>query len=523
MADWFVSGAGYNTTKFPYSNRPWTPGEYMVPVFNDATANNEVARPVLWECTTGGSSTATPAWPASVTYDTTTVTQNGVVWLARKPDTWAKATLWIRHLSNNPGAAAGDRILCDAGNPSPVNVGNPFGTTYTFAAGTMAAPIQVLSVTPNGASGFSAVTTGFIEKVTSTAGSGMFIIGFVYMVGVELWWGSGVGGNQSLNLANTTGACWIKMVDCVLGLRQTGSSNYVFGGSGNNNTAQYVELVNTNIELNSVQHVIDSRCRVVWRGGTVIANAQPTTNGLFRCNSGVGLVDVYGVDMSGVNNTASLARWNTGNLQLTLHNCKIASGVPLVLGTPNGPHSGVVTLLNSDSADTNYRFQESSYAGNITVETTIVRTGGSTTPSGTAYSMQMESTNASFMYPLCPSEKLRRAVWNTTLSAMTPALETITDGVTLKEGEAWAEVEYLGTSGFPLGTFANDNGGSNVAFPSTTNQESSSASWSTGSIASPVKQKLKPSFTPQEAGPLLLYPVLAKPSTIVYVDAHKAA
>src|SRR6188508_3468017 len=84
MASFYLkSGAG----AIEYSNRAWTLGEKMVPARADNSTNFAVARKWVWEVTTAGTSSATPAWPAvSATQDVTTVTEaGGVIWTARKP------------------------------------------------------------------------------------------------------------------------------------------------------------------------------------------------------------------------------------------------------------------------------------------------------------------------------------------------------------------------------------------------------------------------------------------------------
>ena len=108
-------------------------------------------------------------------------------------------------------------------------------------------------------------------------------------------------------------------------------------------------------------------------------------------------------------------------------------------------------------------------------------------------------------------------VWNdTTGAAKTVTVEIVTDGVTLTDGECWLEVMYLGTSGVPLGTLIRDAKADVLA--SAANQTSSSETWTTTGLTTPIKQKLSVTFTPQEKGFFIARVVLAKPSTTVYVD-----
>ena len=109
-------------------------------------------------------------------------------------------------------------------------------------------------------------------------------------------------------------------------------------------------------------------------------------------------------------------------------------------------------------------------------------------------------------------------VWNGPVgSAQTATVEIITDNVTLTDAEAWLEVEYLGTSGFPLGLFANDRVADPI-FGTPANQATSTVDWTTTGLATPIKQKLGVAFTAQEKGLVRARVVVAKASTTVYYD-----
>lgn len=188
----------------------------------------------------------------------------------------------------------------------------------------------------------------------------------------------------------------------------------------------------------------------------------------------------------------------------------------LVSGSIPGPGARY-ELHNCDSADTNYRLWAEDYAGSIKSETTIVRTGGATDGT-TAVSWKMASS-ANARYPTVLLVSFERAVWNsTTGSSVTATVEIVTDGVTLKDDECWIEVEYLGNGSYPLGTWINDAKVDVLA--AAANQASSSETWTTTGLTTPVKQKLYVTFTPQEAGYIVWRVVLAKASATVYVDPY---
>lgn len=208
---------------------------------------------------------------------------------------------------------------------------------------------------------------------------------------------------------------------------------------------------------------------------------------------------------------------NNANLY-EFENCKLGSSVTLTTGSSPGQGGSVVRLVNCDSADTNYRYEYQAYQGSIVNETTIVRTSGASDGTTPVSRKMVSNANAKFYSPLVDSFD-DIIIWNeTTGSSKTLTIEVVSDGVTFKDDELWLEVEYLGTSGFPLSSLAHDRKTNPLA--SGTNQDTSSVTWTTTGLSSPVKQKLVATFTPQEKGPIRARVMLAKASSTVYID-HK--
>ena len=100
-------------------------------------------------------------------------------------------------------------------------------------------------------------------------------------------------------------------------------------------------------------------------------------------------------------------------------------------------------------------------------------------------------------------------------SAQTITLDVLTDGVTLTDAEAWLEVDYFAGS-TSIGTTATDAVADALATPA--NQTTSSATWTTTGITTPVKQSLSVTVTPGAADYAIVRAVFAKPSTTVYID-----
>ena len=233
---------------------------------------------------------------------------------------------------------------------------------------------------------------------------------------------------------------------------------------------------------------------------------------------GGGDISITGFDFSGapsnMNVLLSTAIYSGGTITLT--NCKMPSGwtgglFSTSLPTVTAPK---IVMTNCDSVDTNCRLWTSAYAGMVYSETAIVRTGGAsdgTTP--LAWKM-ISSTTPNFRGSTLATPEI--VVWNDSIgTAKTVTVEVLTDGVTLKDDECWLEVQYLGTSGFPLGVFASDAKADVLA--TAADQATSTEAWTTTGLTTPVKQKLSVTFTAQEKGFVHAKVMLAKPSTTVYV------
>lgn len=202
-------------------------------------------------------------------------------------------------------------------------------------------------------------------------------------------------------------------------------------------------------------------------------------------------------------------------MTVRIANCKLPASWTGSLFTGTRGAGQRVSMYNCDNADTNYRLWIEAYSGSVRDETIIVRTGGAS--DGTTPISWKMVTNANSNELTVPLRSDPIAVWNSTVGTpITVTLETVTDNVTLTDAEAWIDVDYLGTSGFPLGASISDKRATVLTTPA--NQTSSSVAWTTTGLTTPVKQKLSVTFTPQEVGFIYATVRLAKASTTVYVD-----
>jgi hypothetical protein len=302
-------------------------------------------------------------------------------------------------------------------------------------------------------------------------------------------------------------------------LRHVGTSatatDRIVLGNGSAGVLQHTLLLNTTVSVGHTNQRIGFTANWDMRGGAInvigggglTTMLRPATRGQAR---------LVGVDLSTQTTGHALVTVVTGSSAIiSFEQCKLGASVALTTGTHPGQPGTMARIENSDSADTNYRMQRTSYEGTVSSETTIVRTGGASDGT-TALSHKFVTTaNSRFLFPLVGPEIVQ---WNTsTGSSKTVTVEFVHDSVTnLQDDEIWLEVEYLGTSGFPLALLTSDRMTDILSTPA--DQTDSSATWTTTGLTNPNTQKLVVTFTPQEIGLIRARVVLAKESYTVYVD-----
>lgn len=377
----------------------------------------------------------------------------------------------------------------------------------TFA-GTYAAPTKIISVNDS---------TGVVENGAEVKVTGNFtttLNGSLYVQGVTFR--HGISNTSSASLTFASASSKIVLEGCSLRNESSGTSSTITFGNSASTIISIVELINTDISLNAAGARFSLGGQLLWRGGAYVPlTNQPTA--LFTLNQrsyGPSLVE--GVDLSALPSTVNIVGNGNGTCSLMLRNCKLpASWSGSLVGVAITTPGFRVEMHNCDSADTNYRLWVEDYAGSIKSETTLVRTGGAS-DGVTGYSLKMTTTaNANALVAPLVSPEI--VIWNDDVgSSKTVTFEILHDSATnLTDGEIWIEVQYLGTSGVPLGSFVSDAKADVLA--TAADQTTSSETWTTTGMTNPNKQKLSVTFTPQEAGYFQAKVYLAKASKTVYI------
>ena len=416
-------------------------------------------------------------------------------------DTWAKAATTIA--TGAAVLAAGDRLLIDSAHSE-----TPTTSSITFP-GTVASPNHIISVTHSGASGLDAKSAG--ATITVSASGGLGWTGSVYIYGLTfiqtavtttlMNFGNASGANQVLD------TCTFR----VSGGASASSVGFGYESAGNS----HMQVYNCSFKFSHTGNRITVNGTVLGKGGQLESGGTSPT-GLFNFANGTRSTRMIWSGFNLVNATAGINLIQTygANAEAELRNWKLPASWSGTFSA--SPSTGAVArMINCDSGDTNYKFTEQSSRGTMSQETVIVRTGGATDGTTTIAWKMVSTANCSYVCPMISTELLYRQ--ETVGSGVTATIEIIHDSLTaLTDKEVWIELEYLGTSGFPLASVIDDAADVEATAAA---QTSSSETWTTTGITNVNKQKLvTASFTPQEKGWFIARVMLAKPSYTIYVD-----
>jgi hypothetical protein len=418
--------------------------------------------------------------------------------------TWALANATLAGAITD--AVAGDTIYV-----SQVHAESTASSVVLTFPGTLASPNFVLCGN-DGASPPTALAT--TATVSTTGSTNLTVTGSAYIYGLTFNCGTG-SGNQILVLAsndNTT----LHAKNCTFALVCTGSTARIQTGSASVSSEGTFYAENCTFTFANAGQGLNIRLgtAVKFHGGSIAGSAITTL--IAAAPAGACVFEWSGGDLSAGASTMNLVVTSAAATGRTIfRNCKLpASWSGSLLGGAPSNTAFRAEMHNCDSGDTNYRMWVEDYSGSIRSETTIVRTGGASDGT-TGLSWKMVST-ANAEYPLITLDSPEIVRWNdTTGSAITVTVEVVTDNATLTNAECWVEVQYLGTSGFPLGSFVSDAKADFLA--TAANQASSSETWTTTGLTTPIKQALSVTFTPQEKGYIHAVVKLAKASKTVYV------
>ena len=490
----------------------YTAGNRIVLLRTDTSANYLVCRKWVWECTTTGlSGAAVPTWPASVTQDTTTVTDNLAVWTARKPGyssgttaNWTFAGIFQEYVAS---ACAGGDTIYESSNHAETAT-NAGGVTWTFGSASGGGlPIQVLSVNDSVAPPTAVLTGG----ATTNSSGGSSIVGNGYFNSVSI-----ISTNASVNLhSGGSGSGRLVFENSTLGTAANAAVGVTIGVLGGINC--YSEFISTKFKLPFAGNYITLNGPIKMQGCSLASGSAAVTT-LFALANDRACINavIDGCDWSACAAAVTIFSTAAGNpSKVTIRNCKLPASWTGSLVTGITGDGFRAEMLNCDSATTNYRMWIEDRLGTIKSEATVVKTGGSSDGT-TPLSWKMVSGASTILgFPSCALRSNEIVRWVTAVST-TFTVDVVTDNVTLTNADFWIDVAYPNSATAPLNTVVTSRVADSLT--TATNLTSSSATWTTTGLTTPIKQLVTLTFTPAAAGFAIVTLRLAKPTTTVYAD-----
>lgn len=291
------------------------------------------------------------------------------------------------------------------------------------------------------------------------------------------------------------------------------TSRIVWNSSANANA---VVANNCTVQFTHVSQFMNSAGRAIWRNtvSPILGAIFPTTLLSF---SAPGSWFLEGIDLSQLVTGKTLINGATtsANCTAVFKDCKL--GGANITAAPTAFGGCEITLIRSDNVDSNYRIQKNAYTGVVMTEAASFRIGGAsdgTTPICWYITPSSGTINANSFAFECPPI----TIWNETVGTpITVTLEGLYEDPTPPANDIiWIDVEYLGTSGFPLGNRATTARATMLETPTT--YSTSSAVWNTDGMTS---FSMAVTITPEEKGPITIYVRAKSPPTSYYYVCPK--
>lgn len=411
---------------------------------------------------------------------------------------------------------SGGLALCSAGDRlfvSQAHAETAASAKTLTSPGTSTNPVYILCVEDSAEPPTTLAITG---SITTTGNNALVLgAGYAYVYGITF---NATTGNSSADFALNVNQPnrWV-LENCKIATHSSNSGSLIIIGNSTTPASAELILINTDVQFgNNVGQSIAMRGDgyLQWRGGSLlqsVTGASVPTSLITNASINGGRVELNGVSLANLGSGKSIFDISSDSSAFFGYvvNCNIGASCTLHVNalTP----SSYLILSNTDSADTNYRYQRASVEGNITNENTIVRVNGAT-DNTTPFSFKAVSNATCSLGAPLRSEPI--IFWNDALQTTNVIFEIITDNVTLTDKEIWIEVEYSSSSTTPKTTFVT-NRISNI-LNNASNHTTSTVDWITTGLGTPVKQRLTVSPIISNPGLVRARLVLAKPSTTVY-------
>lgn len=498
MSDWYVSSAAWAAIA-QFATGSYTVGQIVRPLTAPAFGAQYVFR-----CTTAGSASAEPTWPAG--NNATVTATGGAVFTnvsGQSAYGWSAAVGNLYCLTANGASgrmAVGDRAFLSSDHSET----SASSTSYILmASGQTFGVIQVISV--NRAGSVPPAVADYLAGAAIAVSAGSFTLDPAcndYWQGVTFTL-SGTGtGFVFANLANK--GHYFRNCAFVL---TTSTTTATIG----TNVPSRVTFDNTTVSFSNAGHQFKFGANSVFDWiNTPAATLGTVPTVLFGINA-LYILNCRGVDLSAVTTTL-LYQGTTAVGKALLDSCRIAPGVVRLGTTAYSNTIDEIELVNCfDGTNTNIS-ERHTPGGDVTTNRSTTLVGGAQDDVGLFSHMMVSSTRSDgFAMTL---DSFWMDVENLNIGSSHTATVEIISSATLNNTDISLVLEYLGTSGSSLASFSSSLPSALTASAAV---PTSTATWN-NPPATPVTQHLQVTFTPQTAGRLRGLVRLGRVSTTVYVN-----
>lgn len=223
-------------------------------------------------------------------------------------------------------------------------------------------------------------------------------------------------------------------------------------GTGNAiNLSGSLVFDNTSVEVGATSDAVRAQnCRLIWKNCATPLTGATIPTSLIGNSTNSGNVLLEALDLSALGSGKNIVGALFGACDVHIKDCKLNASVTIA-ATQSGLGTGQIYVSRTDSSGTNYIERKYNHCGSQIDETVIVRTGGAsdgTTPK----SRNITTTDkAKWHYPF---DATPISIWQDSTSAASATIEGVWNAAALPNNDdIWFDLEYLGASGNPQGSF----------------------------------------------------------------------
>lgn len=353
------------------------------------------------------------------------------------------------------------------------------GSAKTLASpGSQAAPCTVMCVNKAGTVPPVAadLRTTAIEETT-----GAFAISIT--TGNTFWYGMILNNSSGATGANLTiagsGQGHNRFKNCAINQVGTAAGNRIILGAGAlDGTYSFDDCTFSFGATGQRFQLLQSLTHI--RGGTIGATGSVVTS-LFEHGSRGGSALVENVDMTNLISSSAVFPTSVGQINVVVRNCKVGSGFVKIPTTPTRGAS--LILSNVSNGDVNYEQSKYQFEGNHETSITVKRTGGFSDGTTGLSAKFTTNSGASINWPF---RGLPIAAWHDSEGAnITVTVEGVGDprhfSALPTNAEFWLELDYLGTAANTLGV--TKSGGPATPLTAGSAYAASTEAWDGGATA----------------------------------------